>query len=181
KRHSVVFKFTGTKETILNSQVFDPYGKSPFTVASDKKHSTVRSSDGTTLAMIDWDHSNPIMHYQGKKLKCKEWIPWADSKEARILTHAGKDYHWVTRDEIVYLEPADRSGYHILIWRDPTSQVEVEAFQECLVVPGLLEAAIIAIVIMQSGHKLGDHSKGSGNGQFFVNAFAATLGSNITF
>ncbi|KAI9434421.1 hypothetical protein H4582DRAFT_1977429 [Lactarius indigo] len=177
-RHSVSFKFTGTKKTILNSQVTDPYGKVPFSVVSDKKQTTVRASDGTTLAMVEWNHSAPIIHYGGKKLKCKEWIVWNNSKKVRVLTHGGKEYHWVTRNETVYLEPADRPGFTILIWRDPTDVVEIEAFQESLVVPGLLEAAIIAVVIMQSGHKLGD--QGGGN-QMFINAIAGSIGANLAF
>jgi len=55
--------------------------------------------------------------------------------------------------------------------------VEVEAFQESLIVPGLLEAAIIAVVVMQSNHKLGDQ-KGSGN-QTYINAIAASIGANV--
>ncbi|KAH8984231.1 hypothetical protein EDB92DRAFT_1803259 [Lactarius akahatsu] len=178
-RHSVSFKFTGTKKTILNSQVMDPYGKVPFNVASDKKTTTVRASDGTTLAVVEWNHSAPIMHHGGRKLRCKEWIVWNNSKKVRVLTHAGKEYHWVTRNETVYLEPADRAGFAILIWRDPTDVVEIEAFQESLVIPGLLEAAIVAVVIMQSGHKLGDH--GGGNNQMFINAIAGSIGANVAF
>lgn len=53
KPHSMCFKFYGTKETILNSQVFDPYGKIPFINVSDKKHATVRAADGTALAVIN--------------------------------------------------------------------------------------------------------------------------------
>jgi hypothetical protein len=154
----------------------DPYGKVPFNVVSDKKHTTVRASDGTTLAMVDWNHSVPVMHYGGKKLKCKEWIVLDKSKQVRTFSHAGKEYHWVTRNETVYLEPSDRPGFHILIWRDPTDVVEVEAFQESLIVPGLLEAAIVAIVIMQSNHKLGDNS--GGNNQMFINAIAGSIGAN---
>ncbi|KAH9162114.1 hypothetical protein EDB89DRAFT_551929 [Lactarius sanguifluus] len=179
KRHSVSFTFTGTKKTILNSQVMDPHGKVPFNVVSDKKNTTVRASNGTTLAVVEWNHSAPIMHHGGKKLKCKEWIVWNNSKKVRVLTHAGKEYHWVTRNETVYLEPADRPGFTILIWRDPTDVVEIEAFQESLVVPGLLEAAIVAVVIMQSGHKLGDH--GGGNNQMFINAIAGSIGANAAF
>ena len=81
KRHSVCFKFSGTKQTILNSQVVDPYGKVPFNVVSDKKHTTVCASDGTTLAVVDWDHSSPVMHYGGKKLQCREWIKLDKSKK----------------------------------------------------------------------------------------------------
>lgn len=177
KRHSVCFRFSGTKQTILNSQVVDQYGKVPFAVVSDKKHTTVRASDGTTLAVVDWHHSAPIMHYGGKKLKCREWIPWDNSKQVRVLTHAGRQYYWVTRNETVYLEPADRPGFHVLIWRDPTDVVEVEAFRESLIVPGLLEAAVVAVVIMQSQHKLGDHH--GGNNQMFTNAVSASIGANI--
>jgi hypothetical protein len=111
----------------------DPYGKTPFVVSSDKKHTTVRASDGTTLALIDWDHSSPVMHYQGKKLKCKEWLVWERAKEsvmrrflcavffscllfdpwltgwlfvvdrARVFQHAGKGYQWTQRDEKAYV------------------------------------------------------------------------------
>jgi hypothetical protein len=81
KRHSVCFKFSGTKQTILNSQVMDPYGKVPFNVVSDKKHTTVSAADGTTLAVMDWNHSAPVMHYGGKKLQCREWIKLDKSKK----------------------------------------------------------------------------------------------------
>lgn len=54
--------------------------------------------------------------------------------------------------------------------------VEVEAFQESLIVPGLLEAAMVAVVIMQSNHKLGDHG---GNNQILMNAIAGSIGANI--
>ncbi|KAF8265164.1 hypothetical protein EI94DRAFT_1736536 [Lactarius quietus] len=162
RRHSVCFKFTGTKQTILNSQVLDPYGKMPFNVVSDKKHTTVRMADGSTLA----------------KLQCKEWLKLDKSKKIRILHHAGQEYHWVTRDETVYLEPADRPGSHILIWRDPTGVVEIEAFQESLIVPGLLEAAIVAVVIMQSNHKLGEQGGGGGSSTF-INALAGSLGASV--
>lgn len=55
--------------------------------------------------------------------------------------------------------------------------VEVEAFQESLIVPGLLEAAIVAIVLMQSGHKLGDQH--GGNNHILMNAIAGSIGANV--
>ena len=54
--------------------------------------------------------------------------------------------------------------------------VEVEAFQESLIVAGLLEAAMVAVVIMQSNHKLGEHG---GNNQTLMNAIAGSIGANI--
>jgi hypothetical protein len=49
------------------------------------------------------------------------------------------------------LESVDRPGHYILIASDPNGPVEVEAFQESLVVPGLLEAAMIGLVVMLTG------------------------------
>ena len=85
-RHSVCFKFSGTKKTILNSQVMDPYGKVPFNVVSDKKHTTVRASNGTTLAVVDWNHSAPVLHYGGRELKCRDWIVLNNKKQCVGLT-----------------------------------------------------------------------------------------------
>ena len=135
-RHSVSFKFSGTKQTILNSQVMDPQGRVPFKVVSDKKHTTVSTSDGTTLAVMDWNHSSPVMHYNGNKLACKDWIkldkkkkcvlhyyrsparPRADTLapfpfcaicRIRVFNHAGREYHWITRDETVYVRITHQS------------------------------------------------------------------------
>jgi len=101
---------------------------------------------------------------------------WERAKEARVFQHAGKGYQWTQRDDKAYLEAVDRPGHYILIASDPTGPVEVEAFQEVLVVPGLLEAAIVGLVVMLSGHKLGGNSSGN---SAFMTAFTATIGASI--
>lgn len=62
---------------------------------------------------------------------------------------------------MLQLEPSDRPGHHIAIWRDPTGVTELEVFQEALVTAGMLEACLLAVVLMQSGNSLGDGSSGS--------------------
>lgn len=96
-RHSVCFKFSGTKQTILNSQVMDPQGRVPFRVVSDKKHTTVSASDGTTLAVMDWNHSSPVMHYNGNKLACKDWIKM-DKKRKCVLRY----YRSLARSPLIH-------------------------------------------------------------------------------
>ncbi|THH17434.1 hypothetical protein EW146_g3375 [Bondarzewia mesenterica] len=180
KRHSVVFKFSGTNKTILNSQVDDPYGKSPFSVSTPKKKvTTFRAVDGTVIAVIDWDHSSPVMEYRGNKIKIKEWLPLKkDDKSSRTFVHEGKHYDWNTRDQIVYLEPSDRPGHHVAIWRDPTGVAEVEVFQEALVIPGMLEACLLAVMLMQSGHSFGESSGGGGYPSIGI-AIGTVIGSMI--
>lgn len=158
-----MFKFSGTNATILNSQVNDPWGKSPFHVSTPtKKVTSFRAADGAVIALIDWDHSSPVMEFRGKKIKIKEWLPLKkDDKTSRTFVHEGKHYDWITREQTVYLEPSDRPGHHIAIWRDPTGVTELEVFQEALVTAGMLEACLLAVVLMQSGNSLGDGSSGS--------------------
>jgi len=164
----VNFKFSGNKTTILNSEVQDPHGKAPFVVSSTKKHTTLRAADGNVIALIDWSHSSPVMDYRGSKVKLKEWFPINKEKLGRILTHEGKKYDWITRNEVVYLEPLDRPGHSVAIWRDPTGITELEVFQDALVVPGMLEACVLCVVIMQSGRSLGDIAGGSGFPSFGI-------------
>jgi hypothetical protein len=56
---------------------------------------------------------------------------------------------------------------------------EIEAFQESLIIPGLLEAAVVAVVIMQSNHKLGEN--GSENNQILTTAISTSILTNFAF
>ncbi|KAI0065781.1 hypothetical protein BV25DRAFT_1913221 [Artomyces pyxidatus] len=176
-RHFVTFRFSGTKKTILNSQVHDPYGKTPFTVQSDKKHSVIHASNGSVIAKFDWDHSSPVMEYAGKKMKCKEWIPYHKESGTRKLTFEGKVYDWSTREKTNYFEPSDQPGFPYVVWHDETDEVVIDVYQEALVIPGLLEAAIASIVIMQSGHPVGDVGGSSGGSSLPL--FGASLGAAL--
>lgn len=69
----VVFLFIGD-EDILNCRVDDPSGRTPFTIATQKKVTYFKTSDGNMIAVIEWDHSSPVMMYKGRKIKCKEWL-----------------------------------------------------------------------------------------------------------
>lgn len=73
KRGPVVFLFTHN-ETILNCQVDDPFGRTPFTITTEKKVTSFKASDGNPIARIEWDHSSPVMMYKGEKVKCREWL-----------------------------------------------------------------------------------------------------------
>ncbi|KAI0042017.1 hypothetical protein FA95DRAFT_627262 [Auriscalpium vulgare] len=178
QRHSVTFRFSTPKTAILNSAVHDPYGKTPFSVHSpDKKHTIVSASNGSVIARIDWDHSSPVIEYGGKKIKAKEWIPFHKESQSRKLTFEGKVYNWTTRETTNYLEPSDRPGYSYVVWHDSTDDVILDVYQDALVIPGLLEAAILGVVLMQSGHPIGDVGGGKSSGTpYFGMALGAALG-----
>ena len=56
------------------------------------------------------------------------------------------------------LIPAKRPGLAVARWhiKSRTDELRLQIFQEALVEPGLLEAIILSIILLQSGHSFGD-------------------------
>jgi hypothetical protein len=78
---------------------------------------------------------------------------------------------------VAQLESVDRPGDNILTADNSNGPVEVEAFQESLVVPGLLEAAMIGLVVILTGQnpKLGGKRKTTK----ILTAVTAVLGASL--
>jgi len=118
--------------------------------------------DNFEVATIDWDHSSPRMVFRGKKLKCKEWLTRAGrpgpKTESRIFFHGDSQFRWMHQPSRGFLIPANRSGLIVAKWHSETlaDGLRLQIFQEALVEPGLIEAIILSILLLQSGHSLGD-------------------------
>ena len=56
------------------------------------------------------------------------------------------------------LIPANRPGLAVAKWRTKsrTDELRLQIFQEALTEPGLLEAIVLSIILLQSGHSFGD-------------------------
>ena len=56
------------------------------------------------------------------------------------------------------LIPANRLGLAVAKWRTKSGsdELRLKIFQEALVEPGLLEAIVLSIVLLQSGNSFGD-------------------------
>ena len=56
------------------------------------------------------------------------------------------------------LIPANRPGLAVAKWRTKSrsDELRLQIFQEALVEPGLLEAIVLSIILLQSGHSFGD-------------------------
>ncbi|TDL30013.1 hypothetical protein BD410DRAFT_49825 [Rickenella mellea] len=154
-----VFRFTSPDASILNTTVLDPNGQVAFTVSSDKKHTEIRDQQSQVIASIDWSHSNPVLQYRGEKFKAKEWVPLNKKKTSRALTHQGIHYEWVEEnDNKAFLTSA--TGQRVVIWNDVNDTSSVELLPDGMKI-GILEPAVVALVIMLSKRSLGD---GGGSG-----------------
>ena len=65
-----------------------------YSISSDESHTTLLTQkDSSKAATINWDHSSPRMVFRGKKVKCKEWLPYVgpDTKYVLLLlVHASQ-------------------------------------------------------------------------------------------
>ena len=56
------------------------------------------------------------------------------------------------------LIPINRPGLAVAKWRTKsrTDELRLQIFQEALTEPGLLEAIVLSVILLQSGHSFGD-------------------------
>ncbi|KAH9024020.1 hypothetical protein EDB83DRAFT_2679053 [Lactarius deliciosus] len=135
------------------------------------------------LARIGWDRSSPRVRFladvdgtelpkksKKHKMKCKEWLPRAGRRHAvlsRVLTVHGTRYTITERKGangylLCSKDDADASPLLPLArWRTMSGaqSQQLEVFDEACAAPGLLDALVLALIVVQSGQPLGDASR----------------------
>ncbi|KAF8260367.1 hypothetical protein EI94DRAFT_1748712 [Lactarius quietus] len=160
ERPSIKLKFSSSGVKIVNAVVVDPAGHSLYTISSDSRHTKLLShGDNTEVATIDWNRSSPRMVFRGKKMKCKEWLARAGPEtESRNFVHGDSQFTWMQQSSRGFLIPANQPGLAVAKWHTEsrTDKLHLQIFQEALVDPGLLEAIVLSIILLQSGQSFGD-------------------------
>jgi len=153
-------KISSSGAKIVNAVVADSAGRPLYSISSDSKRTKLHSRrDNTEVATVDWNRSSPRMVFRGKKVKCKEWLPRAGpDTETRIFVHGNLQFTWMQQSSHGFLIPANRPGLAVAKWRTKsrTDELRLQVFQEALTEPGLLEAIVLSIILLQSGHSFGD-------------------------
>lgn len=134
---------------------------------------------GEDLARVGWDRASPRVRFLADvdgteppqkskkyKVKCKEWLPRAGADtQSRVLTVHGARYTIRERKGATgYLfcsKDNDANASPLLPlarWRTKpdTQSQQLEVFDDACATPGLLDALVLALVMLQSGQPLGD-------------------------
>jgi len=153
----------------------------------DSDADTGAAAEDEELARFGWDRSSPRVRLgagdnkkRKRKVKCKEWLPLADAGAAsdlqsRLLTLDGVRYTVTARKSgIGYLLRTDDDTSPLLPlarWRTaPDAGFQyLEVFDDACTIPGLFDAFVLALVVLQSGQPLGDvpNSFNSASPKFF--------------
>ncbi|KAF8267716.1 hypothetical protein EI94DRAFT_1729641, partial [Lactarius quietus] len=170
RRPSIELKVSSGGPNIINSVVVDSTGRPLYSISSDSKQTKMLShKDNFEVATIDWDHSSPRMVFRGKNSSAKIRASCSFRTLAtltcdgmrirsRIFFHGDSQFRWMHQPSRGFLIPANRSGLIVAKWHSESlaDGLRLQIFQEALVEPGLIEAIILSILLLQSGHSLGD-------------------------
>ncbi|KAF8260363.1 hypothetical protein EI94DRAFT_1706341 [Lactarius quietus] len=154
ERPSIELKFSSSGAKIVNAVVVDLAGHPLYSIMSNSKHTKLLShKDNTEVATVDRNRSSPRMVFRGKKVKCKEWLaragPETDDSQFTWMQHSSRGFP----NNSSQLVPANRPGLAVAKWHTElrTDELHLQIFQVALVEPGLLEAIVISIILLQSG------------------------------
>jgi len=176
ERPSIKLKFSSSGVKIVNAVVVDPAGHSLYTISSDSKRTKLLShSDNTEVATVEWNRSSPRMVFRGKKIKCKEWLAQAAPEtESRKFVHGHSHFTWMQQSSRGFLIPTNQPGLAVAKWHTEsrTDELHLQIFQEAIVEPGLIEAIVLSVILLQSGRPLNDTweqlMRGTGSLQFIA-------------
>ncbi|KAF8257317.1 hypothetical protein EI94DRAFT_1709256 [Lactarius quietus] len=160
ERPSIELKFSSSGAKIINAVVVDLAGHPLYSVTSNTKRTKFLSHrDNSEVANVNWNRSSPRMVFRGKKVKCKEWLARAGPEtEFRSFVHGDSQFTWMQQSSCGFLIPANRPGLAVAKWHTEsrTDELHLQIFQVALVEPGLLEAIVLSIILLQSGQSFGD-------------------------
>ncbi|VDB96601.1 unnamed protein product [Peniophora sp. CBMAI 1063] len=133
-----------------------------FRVETDRKgHATrVVRADGYEVAHFDWATSLRGLRVRimgGKELKGREWARLHESDGTRTIRHHGELYFCKPQygGYTVYQEGSPPAA----AWYDERGDYILNAYSETLRTPGLLDICVAAMVLLHSGHSLGDRGQ----------------------
>ncbi|KAF8498219.1 hypothetical protein F5888DRAFT_1634130 [Russula emetica] len=164
ERPPLKLSFPCGASNVLNSAVINAAGQSLYSISSNSKHTTMVScKDNVEVATVQWDRHSPRMVFRRKKMKCKEWLKRSQpDDDSRIFTHGNAQFTWVPwqgqTSSSGHLIPASRPGITIARWQIKSGNDELilEISQGIPVGSGLLDSIVFSVVLLQSGHSLGD-------------------------
>lgn len=166
---------------VLNSIAVDSYGSglAVYRVQTDRRvreTRLVRAADGATLATFEWHKRVPMVKLEGGRVECRMWAPLLEDDSTRRLTHDNKTY-LLSKHRSVYtvrvnactrtrrppcsysLQVTSENARNrpVAVWQTKNRYLQLEAFPDASIAPGLLDACFIALTMLECRKDLGDH------------------------
>ncbi|KZT18855.1 hypothetical protein NEOLEDRAFT_1124910 [Neolentinus lepideus HHB14362 ss-1] len=155
--NSILFVFTEFAPSILNCTVTDNRAATVFSVATETtpRFTFVKDRDARNIAMLEWQ-THPLVEVRGvvPRMEVRAWLALSQDARSRIMTVGNTRYAWAPSGSHILLYTTGTSVPAVLakISKTPNS-VTLELSPAALEL-GLLQCAIVATVLMQSGRNI---------------------------
>ncbi|KAJ7663436.1 hypothetical protein B0H17DRAFT_1211688 [Mycena rosella] len=153
------FHFMKAGPTILNSTVTGLNSYPYFSVTTDRSlpgYSAVTNPDGRVIALVEWK-DRPLVEIRDvcSKRRVSDWLALSLDSSHRVMKVNGRKYIWAPHESTIYLYPAGTVTPDLLgrIYREDDGTASLE-LTITAVKAGLLEACVVATVLLQCGHKI---------------------------
>ncbi|TEB18148.1 hypothetical protein FA13DRAFT_1711925 [Coprinellus micaceus] len=150
------FDFIPAQPTVLNSTVLGPGHNVYFRVVTTNDGiTTILKPRDQLLARIEWGSEPTVEIREGcSRQRASQWLPLSQDQSYRTMTANGRNYIWVPRGDAIMLYSAGSNppAEYGAITRSATSvslKLTGDAFSA-----GVLEAAVVATLIFQSGRNI---------------------------
>ncbi|KAF9066011.1 hypothetical protein BDP27DRAFT_1228131 [Rhodocollybia butyracea] len=158
-RPSMVFTFTGFDPTVTNCTILGPNGSPQFRIVTDSSmpgYTLLKTLDGRRSALIEWrNQAKCKVEIRGmvSKQYVSEFLRVSPDKRYRIMLVRSQEFMWLPEGDNISLytvgSSQNNSEFLGRISRN-VGAVTLELTQSA-VRGGLLQASIIATVLIQSG------------------------------
>ncbi|GJE96795.1 hypothetical protein PsYK624_130010 [Phanerochaete sordida] len=147
---------------VLNASAVDAHGsrQAAYRVQTDRRAratTLVRVADGVRLAKFEWKDV-PTVKLEGGRVECRAWAPLLEDKSTRRITHEDQTYLLSHRRGVYTLktESETQRSRTIAVWRTKDRYLQLEAFPDASLTPGLLDVCFIALTMIECRKDLGD-------------------------
>ncbi|RDB19269.1 hypothetical protein Hypma_013517 [Hypsizygus marmoreus] len=155
----LTFLFVSFNPTILNCTVVGPQSQKYFDITTSSPNygaASIFRKANQAFAIIEW-HQQPTLEIYGviSKQGAARWLELSHDQGYRSMQVHGKWYAWVTRDRIISLFTVGPNPPELLA-RVTTEQdaAKLEITAQAVQM-GLLEASVVATVLLLSGRNFG--------------------------
>ncbi|KAN0084239.1 hypothetical protein V8E55_007743 [Tylopilus felleus] len=152
----VTLRFMSLNPSILNCSVVGPNNGIYYRIVTDASApgiTLVINAAGQNIALVEW-RSHPTVEAQviGAKLHVGQWLRLSPDRRSRTLTHGGIHYAWAPCDRFLQLfAPGSPEWFARVTKHHDAFVLELSARAVQL---GLIDAAVLATMLMQSGRNI---------------------------
>ncbi|KAF9225856.1 hypothetical protein BS17DRAFT_750268 [Gyrodon lividus] len=152
----ITFRFTSFNPTILNCKVIGPNNETYFRVVTDASmqgYTVLKNSQGSNIALVEWQ-THPEVEVRGVAAKqpVGQWLRLSPDRSSRYMVCNRVGYSWAPSDRFLHLFIMDGSDWLARVSKTYDSVV-LELTHRAMQL-GLLDAAILATVLLQCGKSI---------------------------